>query len=145
MAMAHKYAAPDLSICPALLTLAARVVEPVLFALLSAVVADDVVLELVPVVLVEVSPAARDLYFSKVLPDVAAGALITMAIPDFQWFPCEQYSHNGSVLLIEIVYVGNTVAFTGTGMNPEYSPSAILAFRDPVRIHGCANVLWTTE
>lgn len=33
-------------------------------------------------------------------------SLITMVIPFWQCFPCEQYSHIGVVLLIIIVYVG---------------------------------------
>lgn len=45
--------------------------------------------------------------------------LITMVIPSWQCFPCEQYNHIGVVLLIIMVYVGVVVDVADTAMNPE--------------------------
>jgi len=64
--------------------------------------------------------AARAWKFARVRVAFAVGlTLITIVIPFWQCFPCEQYSHIGVVLLIIIVYVGVVVDVAATGMNPE--------------------------
>lgn len=49
----------------------------------------------------------------------AVFSLITMVIPFWQCFPCEQYSHIGVVFLTMTVYVGVVVELADTGMKPE--------------------------
>jgi len=51
--------------------------------------------------------AARAWKFARVRVAFAVGlTLITIVIPSWQCFPCEQYNQIGVVLLIIIVYVG---------------------------------------
>jgi len=64
--------------------------------------------------------AARAWKFARVRVAFAVGlTLITMVIPFWQCFPCEQYTQIGVVLLITMVYVGVVVDVADTGMNPE--------------------------
>lgn len=64
--------------------------------------------------------AARAWKFARVRVAFAVGlTLITMVIPSWQCFPCEQYNHIGVVLLIIMVYVGVVIDVADTGMNPE--------------------------
>lgn len=68
--------------------------------------------------------AARAWKFARVRVAFAVGlTLITIVIPSWQCFPCEQYSQIGVVLLIIIVYVGVVSDVADTGMNPEKIPA----------------------
>jgi len=103
------------------------------------------VLVVLPAVPFEVSPGARLVatplaavwYASRVLL-VAVFSLMTIDMPFWQCFPCEQYSHMGVVLLIMIVYVGVMESEAETGMNPEKTPVTLEV--EPIGWHGAANV-----
>lgn len=62
---------------------------------------------------------------------------MAMTIPFWQCLPWEQYSHNGVVSLIKMVYVGVLTASAFTGIKPENI--------EPDGIHGAAKVDCTTE
>jgi hypothetical protein len=96
------------------------VVAPLVDLAPVAEVVDEVVEEVEVEVFVPVAPpstalpgrltvafAARAWKFARVRVAFAVGlTLITIVIPLWQCFPCEQYNQIGVVLLIKIVYVG---------------------------------------